>query len=435
MFARAAATDRKASTEPGRSAAARSIQVASRAPLLVSTALDRARNARPLNPSRLQAKLRIGAVNDPLEREADQIADRVMRAADAPNAVGDVQSGCPCRNAIQTKSADGAVGGVEAPAGVHDVLNSPGEPLDAATRSFFEPRFGRDFSDVRVHADGHAAQAAGSIDARAFTSGGDIVFGAGAFAPSSESGRHLLAHELVHVVQQDGADKTVRRQHVADTGFRYTPPPTVKRSIVEIQGIVDATPDGIYGEDTKRAVEKYQTKLKALGFYSDVIDGKWGNNTEIAHVAFAVSPTPQRKGYNCAGFALKDYVWHNLAPTKAIYATMTKLANCSDPCSPYFYKFWLWEVDLRVRDTNSGAMSPISHDFHTVSGQTDSRGNGPSQVMSKNGQRPVEGPKPPLDWEPKTGPVQDQTTGLPVPGFEWVILSSTQTCFCNATLP
>jgi uncharacterized protein DUF4157/peptidase C39-like protein len=85
---------------------------------------------------------------------------------------------------------------------VHEVLRSPGQPLDAATRADMEPRFGHDFSKVRVHADGKAGEAAGSIDARAFTSGSSIVFGYDEYTPRTESGRRLVAHELTHIVQQ-----------------------------------------------------------------------------------------------------------------------------------------------------------------------------------------------------------------------------------------
>lgn len=84
----------------------------------------------------------------------------------------------------------------------HDVLRSPGEPLSPGSRSFMESRFGRDFSQVRVHTDSRAAESAESIGARAFTVGQDIVFGAGEYAPQSSPGRMLLAHELTHVVQQ-----------------------------------------------------------------------------------------------------------------------------------------------------------------------------------------------------------------------------------------
>lgn len=85
---------------------------------------------------------------------------------------------------------------------VHEVLNSPGQPLDAETRAYMEPRFGHDFSKVRVHADGKAAESAQAINALAYTAGRDIAFDKGQYAPETTGGKKLLAHELTHVVQQ-----------------------------------------------------------------------------------------------------------------------------------------------------------------------------------------------------------------------------------------
>ncbi|TVR78168.1 MAG: DUF4157 domain-containing protein [Rhodospirillales bacterium] len=107
------------------------------------------------------------------------------------------------------------------PAIVHDVLRAPGQPLDADTRAFFEPRFGHDFSRVRVHTDARAAGSARAVNARAYTVGSDIVFTQGAFAPGSRAGRQLLAHELAHVVQQ--APLTIKRNSVQHIGSASDP--------------------------------------------------------------------------------------------------------------------------------------------------------------------------------------------------------------------
>lgn len=88
---------------------------------------------------------------------------------------------------------------------VHEVLSSPGEPLDGPTRSFFESRFGHDFSRVRLHDGAKAAESASAINARAYAVGRNIVFGPGAFAPERPDGRELLAHELVHTLQQNSS--------------------------------------------------------------------------------------------------------------------------------------------------------------------------------------------------------------------------------------
>lgn len=88
------------------------------------------------------------------------------------------------------------------PSMVHDVLRSAGQPLNAATRAFMEPRFGQDFSKIRVHTDAKAAESARDLNASAYTLGSNIVFGAGQFLPETPAGRRLLSHELTHVMQQ-----------------------------------------------------------------------------------------------------------------------------------------------------------------------------------------------------------------------------------------
>lgn len=91
----------------------------------------------------------------------------------------------------------------EVPSIVHEVLRTPGQALDTASRAFFESRFGRDFSYVRIHADAKAAESARAVDALAYTVGNDIAFDTGQYTPHSSHGRQLLAHELAHVVQQN----------------------------------------------------------------------------------------------------------------------------------------------------------------------------------------------------------------------------------------
>ena len=102
----------------------------------------------------------------------------------------------------QRRAAAGATGSMDATPMVHSVLATSGQPLDAATREFFSSRFGHDFANVRVHADAAAAESARSLHALAYTVGGDVVFGAGQYAPGTRAGQQLLAHELAHVVQQ-----------------------------------------------------------------------------------------------------------------------------------------------------------------------------------------------------------------------------------------
>ena len=148
-------------------------------------------------PSAPQAGLVIGATGDPLERDADRIATHVL-AAPANSAVG----GAPphIRRAGEQRLHTAA----SAPASVGRALANAGTPLAPGLRQDMERRFGHDFSRVRVHLDAGAAQSASEVQARAYTAGHDVVFAAGRFAPATEAGRRLIAHELTHVLQQSG---------------------------------------------------------------------------------------------------------------------------------------------------------------------------------------------------------------------------------------
>jgi hypothetical protein len=172
----------------------------------------------------IQAKLKVGAVNDPLEYEADDVAHRVMRMpapdvalTSAPAKVSRKCAACEEEDEKLRKKEAGTAGAAEsyAPVSVHEVLRSPGEPLDDATRAYFEPRFGQDFSGVRVHTDSRAAQSAREVNAKAYTVGRNIVFAAGEYAPETNSGGRLLAHELAHTVQQGGNSVLLQRACVA----------------------------------------------------------------------------------------------------------------------------------------------------------------------------------------------------------------------------
>ncbi len=169
---------------------------------------------------RVQAKLEISQPQDADELEADQTAEQVMRMPDSAigmdnlsiSRAGKVQRACePCEEEqhIQ-RSASGATSGKPASAGFQVPSRHAGQALPPSTRQFFEPRFGQDFSHVRIHADSTAADSAHAISARAYTHEDQIVFGAGHYSPETESGKKLLAHELTHVVQQGRSRKSDR---------------------------------------------------------------------------------------------------------------------------------------------------------------------------------------------------------------------------------
>jgi Domain of unknown function (DUF4157) len=160
----------------------------------------------------IQAKLTVGQTDDPLEHEADRLAEQIMPTPDSGISVSPAQHGirrkctaCEEEDVLQRKAVGGlTAGGREAPESIYKALSAPGQPLDASSRAFFEPRFGYDFSSVRLLTNSEAARSASDIGARAYTMGSHIVFAQGQYSSSAE-GRGLLAHELAHVVQKEGA--------------------------------------------------------------------------------------------------------------------------------------------------------------------------------------------------------------------------------------
>jgi outer membrane protein OmpA-like peptidoglycan-associated protein len=184
----------------------------------------------------IQRQLVVGSAQDEYEREADRVADHVMRIPEPPATTMQRACTCGCSPAVSQnetsskeedetgrkedeatslrRTATAAPPVSEAPPIVHEVLRVPGQPLDTVTRAFMAPRFGSDFGSVRVHTDSKAAESARAVNALAYTVGRNIVFQAGQYAPDSESGRHLLAHELTHVLQQNsgGDSEAVHRQ-------------------------------------------------------------------------------------------------------------------------------------------------------------------------------------------------------------------------------
>ena len=185
----------------------------------------------------LQAKLAVSEPGDRHEQEADRVAEEVMRM---PEPAVQRKAACPvCASAgkdeeqilrtktlaitplaqRQTASAtqEESKNELEAQVSAHE---EGGEELPDSVRSFFEPRFGHDFSRVRVHRGASAARSARAVNAEAYTVGRDIVFGSGRYAPQTPSGQRLLAHELTHVVQQAGGAPPAIRRAITDFQIR-----------------------------------------------------------------------------------------------------------------------------------------------------------------------------------------------------------------------
>lgn len=165
-----------------------------------------------------QPKLRIGSPDDVYEREADRIAN-AMLSAPTPN----VQRCAACATRDEDKVVHRTPSGsgsatAAADAAVNDF--GPSRGLDSNLRAYFEPRLGQRLDSVRVHTGSRAASAADAVAARAFTLRNHVVFGAGEYAPHTHHGRRLLAHELVHVIQQQSAgEPLVQREMVFASGY------------------------------------------------------------------------------------------------------------------------------------------------------------------------------------------------------------------------
>jgi peptidoglycan hydrolase-like protein with peptidoglycan-binding domain len=264
----------------------------------------------------LQAKLSVNQPGDRFEQEADRVADAVMRMPDPSAATPPhVQRKCcsQCEEELHRKeasSAQPAQSSFQLPGGM-------GQPLPDSERRFFEPRFGRDLSSLRVHTDEQAAASARTVSALAYTSGRDIVFGAGQFQPGTTTGRKLLAHEITHTFQQRGAGEPAIQRTIGD-GHDLTSPRFSGDLVLEAvydnerllrfgnrgsavrtlqQALVDAGfllprfgVDGIFGAETKTAVEEFQ---RASGLTGANIDGIVGPTTMgWLDQRFSAGPTP-----------------------------------------------------------------------------------------------------------------------------------------------
>jgi outer membrane protein OmpA-like peptidoglycan-associated protein len=179
---------------------------------------------------------------------------------------------------------------------VHEVLGSSGQSLDPASRAYFEPRFGHDFGQVRVHTDTRAEESAQAVDALAYTVGRNVVFGTGQYAPHTTAGRKLLAHELTHVVQQ-------------------TSPPARANSLV-LSGVAGhATPWLATSTDTTDASDPSEREADAAA------EGPTGSGSAV-HVEAAAPNALQRFGDPTkvpAGLGCPVAVSSPLAPVTNIF--------------------------------------------------------------------------------------------------------------------
>jgi hypothetical protein len=182
---------------------------------------------RMVNSNQIQAKLKISQPDDPYEREADRIAEKVMRMQSHEGSYhttrtkDDKNINRKCKSCEDEEESEELkkikISRMENDSSsnqshvsdnfgknINKVVSQRGSPLDASTREFMESKFGYDFGNVRIHADERAARSARSINALAYTIGNKIIFGEAQYRPYTFEGKRLLAHELTHIIQQAG---------------------------------------------------------------------------------------------------------------------------------------------------------------------------------------------------------------------------------------
>ena len=210
----------------------------------------------------VQTKLTVNQPGDASEQEADALADQVMRMPEPqvqrcacggdPGPDGECASCRAKRLSVQRKATRPGKTAGDAPHSIHQTLSRVGQPLAGGTRRSMESRFGTDFGDVRVHTDSQAAQSAQDVNARAYTVGSNIVFGSGQYMPGTISGDRLIAHELVHTMQQGNSGAMLQR--TPETWYRG-----------EAEGVPPARPgsvphdfgDGLYLSDDPNVAGRY----------------------------------------------------------------------------------------------------------------------------------------------------------------------------------
>lgn len=227
------------------------------------------------SPSILNARraATFNASEDIHEQEAERVAHQVLHASGpqfrptcpcagrCPRCVEDSPLRAPAH--LSQMPATESLGATAAmPPIVSEVIASSGKPLDSRTRAFMEPRFGYDFSAVRIHSDSSAAESAEGLNALAYTVGRDVIFRAGSYQPETSQGQRLLAHELSHVVQQKGARPlgglAVNRAALSTSG------PRIQRQEMEPwQGVVNTEEDPLMMRATPEVTSP--SHLNAVG--------------------------------------------------------------------------------------------------------------------------------------------------------------------------
>jgi hypothetical protein len=184
----------------------------------------------------VQLKLSVGAADDAFEKEADSVADTVMRMPQQ-NFIQRKCAHCDEEESVQRRPISSTITPLvqakgETGTAINSNLNNRivasqggGSSMDGGTQSFMQNRFAADFNNVKIHTGGEAVQMSKELNAKAFTVGNDIYFNQGEYQPHSDSGKHLLAHELTHTIQQQKGvvSKKIQRAEFATYVSRLGP--------------------------------------------------------------------------------------------------------------------------------------------------------------------------------------------------------------------
>jgi Domain of unknown function (DUF4157) len=289
----------------------------------------------------LQTKLKVNEPGDIYEQEADRIANQVM-AIPAHPAV----SGAPLRIQRFSEQSNGRMDGV--PASVDQALAGPGRPLEPALRQDMEQRFGYDFSGVRVHTGAATEKSAREVNAHAYTAGQDIVFDKGLFAPGTQEGRRLIAHELTHVVQQRGSSARIQR---APTPRPATPDPDAERAaaVAEAEALLarDTEQEEAFALDgRKRNDKRYAWSLgrqdKARIQENGIKTGELSRELQYeVTVKIRFFEGEAKRAYlQTIGPALAEFLEQSVEIlAEASGGQTTQKLTCDDPKSPFLLEY------------------------------------------------------------------------------------------------
>ena len=351
------------------------------------------------NVQRLPIKrnLSIGAVDDPMEYEADAMADTVMRMPE-PNLIQRKCTHCaeeevqrkPLASFVQRKEKEDGNTISDATHNQVEATRGGGSAMPANTKTFMESRFGIDFSNVRIHSGGYASQLSNQLNAQAFTLNNDIYFNSGKFSPEFSEGKHLLAHELTHTIQQSGN----ARREIQKKEMEFNPAliAVQLRNAMKGWGTDEAaiyaalsgrTPDQVtaitvqYKELKRRDLkadledELAASELKKLALYGQVLS----DSPENRAIAVAIQLRDAMEGWgtdeNTIYVSLQSRTEEELKLIQQAYFTLTKhqlMADLRDEFNDEEYNKATGTMgispDVKIKNTELGMLSVGNFDFN-----------------------------------------------------------------------